>query len=106
MFPARPAVRKGDFVHIDEEVFSPGFVGICIDDYRNRPIRTCDVYGFFHEAGSVYAYQLTKLDVDKIGFKKYLAALSQSIQEITGRPPDWLPDDLDGNGFLKLGDGR
>lgn len=98
---SRPDIRKGDYVHISVDVFEPGFLGICIDNYRLRPIRTCDVYGLFHEAGSVYASQLTRLDVDKEGFRKYMAALHESIQELTGRPPDWKPEDLDGNYFLK-----
>jgi hypothetical protein len=100
-FPARPDIGKGDFVHIDEDIFSPGFLGICIDGYRNRPTRTCDVYGFFHEAGSVYAYQLTKLNVEREGFREYLGALYQSIADVTGRPPDWRPEDLEKNHFLK-----
>ena len=97
---ARPDIQKGDYVHIDEDIFSPGFLGICIDGYRNRPIRMCDVYGFFHEAGSVYANQLTRLSVDKKGFKEYLAALYKSIQELTRRPPDWEPEDIERNHFL------
>jgi hypothetical protein len=99
--PPRPDIGKGDFVHIDEDIFSPGFLGICIDGYRNRPTRMCDVYGFFHEAGSVYAYQLTKLNVEREGFAEYLGVLYGSIQEVTGRPPDWRPEDLEKNYFLK-----
>jgi hypothetical protein len=98
--PTRPDISKGDFVHIDEDVFSPGFLGICLDGYRNRPIRLCDVYGLYHEAGSVYAHQLTKLDVEKDRFKDYLRALHESISEITGQPPDWQPEDLENNQFL------
>lgn len=98
---ARPDIRKGDYVHITVDAFDPGFVGICIDNYRLRPIRMCDVYGFFHEAGSVYASQLTRLDVDRDGFKKYMSALHDSIKEVTGRPPDWIPEDLDRNRFLE-----
>jgi len=97
----RPDIGKGDFVHIDEDIFPPGFLGICIDNYRNRPIRMCDVYGFFHEAGSVYASQLTKLNLEREGFKEYLGALYRSIQEVTGRPPDWVPEDLERNDFLR-----
>lgn len=100
---AKPSVGKGDFVHIDEDIFPPGFVGICIDNYRNRPIRMCDVYGLYHEAGSVYASQLTRLDVDVEGFKKYMSALYESIEELTGKPPDWKPEDLDRNTFLGKG---
>jgi len=100
---AKPSVGKGDFVHIDEDVFPPGFVGICLDNYRNRPIRLCDVYGLYHEAGSVYASQLTKLDVDREGFKKYMAALHESIVELTGSAPDWKPEDLDSNRFVIRG---
>jgi hypothetical protein len=61
----------------------------------------CDVYGFFHEAGSVYAAQLTKLNVENEGFKEYLSALYRSIQEVTGRLPDWQPEDLEKNYFFK-----
>lgn len=98
---SKPEIGKSDFVHLDETIFAPGFLGICIDNYRNRPTRMCDVYGFFHEAGSVYAYQMKKLDVDRDEFKRCLAELYKDIEKETSRPPDWKPEDLDGNLFLK-----
>lgn len=99
--PVRKDILKGDYVHIDNDLFSPGFLGVVLDDYRNRPARFCQVYGLFREAGSVYAYQLTKLDTDKDGFKKYLAALHESIIEIAGRPPDWETTDFDKDPILR-----
>ncbi len=62
--PTKPDIWKGDYVRIGVDIFPSGFLGICLDNYRNRPIRFCDVYGLFHEMGSVYAGELTKLDVD------------------------------------------
>lgn len=97
----RPQIGNWDFVHIDENIFPPGFLGICLDNYSNRPITMCDVYTLFPEMGSVYASDLSRLNVNREEFRKYLGALHESIKEVTGHPPDWKPEDLDKNQFLK-----
>ena len=43
----------------------------------------------------------TKLDGDKEACKNYITALHESITELTGDPPDWKPEDLDSNHFLR-----
>jgi hypothetical protein len=99
--PTKPDIAKWDYVSIHDGDSSPAFLGVCLDNYRNRPIRMCDVYGLFHEAGSVYAYQLRKLNVDKCQFKEYLDHLYKDIDRLTGRPPDWTPEDFDKDYLLK-----
>jgi hypothetical protein len=97
----KPEIAKGDYVSIENDFLLPSFLGVCLDNYRNRPIRMCDVYGLFHEAGSVYAYQLSKLDVNKAQFKEYLSSLHQNIIKHTGRTPDWTPEDFERDYLLK-----
>lgn len=97
----RPEVAKGDYVHIDNGILPFGFLGVCLDNYRNRAIRFCDVYGLFHEAGSVYALDLSKLNVTRHEFKQYLGALHDRITELTERPPDSTTEDFDRDTLLK-----